>query len=101
MLKKMISSIKNKKFVEKRGNTSKVEIDATFAQPPQKCAGTICNKYRTQSFKLAKKWNYGSSKLESYYSTYQSKNVRPDLRVDMFLFLWGNIHPFLTLNFSQ
>lgn len=29
------------------------------------------------------------------------KNVRPDLRVDMFLFLWGNIHPFFTLNFSQ
>ena len=47
MLKKMIESIKNKKFVEKRGNTSKVEIDATFTQPPQKHAGTICNKYRT------------------------------------------------------
>lgn len=54
-----------------------------------------------QSSELAKIWNNGSSELESYYSTYQSKNVRPDLRVDMFLFLWGNIHPFFTLNFSQ
>ena len=54
-----------------------------------------------KALSLPKKWNYGSSELESYYSTYQSENVRPDLRVDMFLFLWGNIHPFFTLNFSQ
>ena len=48
MLKKMISSIKiKKKNVEKRGNTSKVEIDATFTQSPQKHARAICNKCRT------------------------------------------------------
>ena len=43
----MIQSIKKKKLVEKRGNTTKVAIDATFTQPPQKHAGAICNKCRT------------------------------------------------------
>lgn len=33
------------------------------------------------------KWNCGSSELESYYSTYQSKNVGPDLTVDIFVSL--------------